>query len=227
MQKTNYLIPEEHPEFPNLMVRYGNIFKSIESEPDKKIVIKIPPSVVDSLDNSMWGEMLGVAEHNTKWIELLLFGVGFSFIKIADSGLLYVEGEWQSDKNIQSWLRRLGEGIPFSSFFLSQYEARLLSVIGDLIKQPHEVRIQGDETKVKFSFNSEEQKIIDSRIGIGCQLFMHYCNGTGFDPKQAVEAILAEFNVWYDYTLVLGQFEKDIKDGAQFRIGFGGKKPMF
>jgi len=227
MQKTNDLIPKEHPEFPNLMVRYGNIFKTIESEPDKKIVIKIPHSVVDSRDNSMWGEMLGVAEHNTKWIELLLFGVEFSFEKIAGGELLYVEGEWQSDKKIQSWLHRIGEGIPFSFFFLRQYEARLLSIIGDLIKEPDEVRIQGDETKVKFSFNREEQKIIDSRIGIGCQLFMHYCNGTGFDPKQAVEAILAEFNVWYEYAQVLEQFEKDIKDGAQFRIGFGGKKPMF
>ena len=227
MQKTNYLIPEEHTEFQNLMESYGNIFKMIESEPEKKIVISIPPAVIENQNNTMWGEMLGIAEHNVKWIELMLFGAEFRFVKIADSELLYVEGEWQADKNIQMWLHRLGDGIPFSFFFLSQWEARLFSILGDMIKEPDEVRIQEDETRAKFSFNREEQKIIDSRIGIGCQLFMHFCNGTGFDPKQAIEAILAEFNAGFEYDEVLEQFEKDIKDGAQFRIGFAGKKPNF
>ncbi|MBL7129356.1 MAG: hypothetical protein ISS16_10280 [Ignavibacteria bacterium] len=225
MQKTNFLIPKEHKKFPALMQKYKGVFETVESAKGKNLVIRIPPEVADSKDNTMWGELIGVAEHNRKWIELLLFGVEFSFIKIADSELTYAEGEWQSDRKIQKWLHRIGDGIPFSFFFLHKWEARLLTVTGDMVSKGDDIITPRDENHVKFSFNREEQKIIDSRVGVGCQVFMHYCNGTGFDPKQAVEAVLAEFKVPYEYDMVLKEFEKDVETKTQYRIGYGDEKP--
>jgi len=225
MEKRNYLIPKEHKKFPELMKRYKGVFETMEEAKGKNLVIRIPPELADSKENMMWGEMIGVAEHNRKWIELLLFGVEFMFIKIKDSDLAYSEGEWQSDKKIQKWLSCLSDGIPFSFFFLSKWEARLLTVVGDMVSKGDDIITPRDENRVNFSFNREEQKIIDSRVGVGCQVFMHYCNGTGFDPKQAVEAVLAEFKVPFEYDRVLKEYEKDVELKTKYRIGYGDEKP--
>lgn len=227
MDKTNYLIPKQHPDFASLMEKYQIFFKAIEDTGGKKIAINIPADVVEAKSNSMWGEMIALAEHSSKWIQLLMFGIELRFYKDQSEKISYKNGEWQADTNIQRWLRNLGEALPFSFFFLNQWEARLYTVIGDLIKEPDRMEKIVDEDYATFQFDKEQQNTIDYRVGIGCQLFMHYCNGTGYDPKPVIEAILAEFQIPFEYDVILKQFEKDIRENAQYRVSINGKKPEF
>ncbi len=227
MEKTNYLIPKNHPDLEGLMKKYKNFFQAIEDTSGKKIVLDIQPAIIKIKSNSMWGEIISVAEHSAKWIQLLMFAIEFNFYKDESATTIYKNGEWQAEKEISLWLRRLGEGIPFSFLFLKQWDARLHTIIGDMINQPSKIEKIVAEDYATYEFNKEQQNIIDSRIGIGCQLFMHYCSGTDYDPKPVIEAILAEFQIPYGYDVILKEFQKDIRENAQYRVSINGKKPKF
>ena len=122
------------------------------------------------------------------------------------------------------WLRKLGESLPFTLFFIREWEARFATLTGDImINKTPELITEDGRGMIKTS--KEEHSLINQRLGQACTLFMHYCRGTGFDPKQAIEAMLAEFNAAYDYSKVEKAFNEELKEGRVHRARLDGKAP--
>ena len=78
---------------------------------------------------------------------------------------------------------------------------------------------EGNHDGFGVNFSTEEQNVINSRIGLACQLFMHYCYDTGYDPKYGIQEIIKEFKMWFTYEMVENVFMEDIKKGVVMRIG--------
>lgn len=213
-----YFYPKSSERFKEAEQRHIPMFKTLSENKDKSLDIIVDPDIIEGKVTMMLNEIILIAEHNKERIECLLFSIKFWFSRIKGSELYFQEGEWQSDKEIQRWLRKNGESLPFTLFFLSDWEARFFSVIGDLIADKKVSIGKRDEMHVIFSVEHDGQNIIDQRTGQACQLFMHYCNETGFEPKQAIEAVLAEFQTCFGYDKVKEQFDKDIKDGVEFLV---------
>lgn len=217
--KKNYFLPKSYKGFKKVEETYIPLYDWLKQNKAMKLLIDINPDIIEERHTLMLNEIILLAEYNKEWIDQLLFSVEFKFRKIKDSELYYQHGEWQSDKEIQRWLRRNGESLPFTCFFLTDWEARFYSIIGDFIADGEASIRKIDELHVNFSIEKDGKNLIDNRVGLACQLFMYFCHETDFDPKQAIEAILAEFRTWYGYDKVKEQFEMDMKKGVKYRAG--------
>jgi hypothetical protein len=221
MSTINYLFPRKHPRFQEYYEGYTPALEVIRKEPNKPVVITITPEVIISLDNSKWGAFLALSQHKKEWLEALLFNCHFEFYKDAERTESYKEGEWQRNPDIQSWLRNLGMTVPFSMYFLRQWEQRFMSVVGTMLSSDKTTISETDRENIaQFTFTPEHQRQIDKRVGEGSQMFLHFCEGTGINPKPAVEAVLAEFQVPFTYELVYEQFRNDLKVGFEWGMKF-------
>jgi len=212
MTKENYLIPKTDPEFENLMKKCKPLFEKCKAHDLKKLSITVAPDVIETQQTWMLNEIILMAEHNREWIELFLFTINFKIQQIKDSKLYYGVEDYLTIEKIALWMKKLGESLPFTLFFLREWEARFATIAGDIMinKTPEIVKEDG---RGMFNISKEEQNQINKRLGEACTLFMHYCHGTGFDPQQAIEAMLAEFNAAFDYSKVEEVFNKQLKEG--------------
>jgi hypothetical protein len=217
MKKENYFMPKTDPLFENLMKRHKPLFEKCKANNLKKLSLSVAPEVIEKKQTVMINEILLMAEHNREWIELILFTIYFKIQQIKDSKLYYGVEDYVTNKEIGIWLRKLGESLPFTLFFLGEWEARFATIAGDIIinKKPELITEEG---RGMFNISKEDQNQINKRLGQACTLFMHYCHGTGFDPKQAIEAMLAEFNAVFDYAKVEEVFKKELKKGMKPRV---------
>lgn len=224
MKKENYYIPKTNPEYENLIKRYTPIFDKYKAANMKKLSLEVAPNVIESKQTMMLNEIILISEHNKEWIELILFTFNFKIQQIKDSELYYGIEDYLTNEKLAVWFRKLGESIPFTLFFLSEWEARFATMAGDFIinKTPELITEDG---RAMIETSKEEQNLINQRLGQACTLFMHYCYGTGFDPKQAIEAVLAEFNIHYDYSKVEEVFNEELEKGRLPRASLDGKPP--
>lgn len=224
MKKENYYIPKTNPEYEGLMKRYTPLFEKCKDINLKKLNLVTNPDVIEFKQTDKLNEIVLIAEHNREWIELILFTIDFKIQQIKDSELYYGIEDYVTNEKISTWLRKLGETIPFTLFFLRDWEARYATMAGDFIfkKTP---KLITEDGRALIETSKEEQSLINQRLGQACTLFMHYCHGTGFDPKQAIEAVLAEFNAPYDYSKVEEVFNDELKKGRLPRASLDGKPP--
>jgi hypothetical protein len=221
-KKINYFIPPTHPSFEDWMRVYKPVFEIYTANRTKTINYKVDPAVIESVQTLRMNEVIMMAEHKKEWIESIIFGINFEIKQISGSDLYYGIEDFLTNAKIARWLRRLGETFPITCFFLSQWEGRLGSIAGDIFikKEPDIVNESGNGG---FMTTAEEEKEIQERVWQASKLFMHYCYGTGYEPKQAIEAVLAEFNAVFEYEKVAEVFKKEIKNGFYYRVKVSGK----
>ncbi|MBI5216284.1 MAG: hypothetical protein HY960_11075 [Ignavibacteriae bacterium] len=221
MSTINYIFPSTHPRFQEYLTRFRPAFDVITQQKNSVVELRITPEVIISLDNSKWSSLIALSQHKREWLEALMLNCQFTFHKDAELTQPYKEGEWQRNPDIQSWLRNLGMTVPFSMYFLRTPEQRFISVVGAMLSSDKTIITETDQENVaQFQFTPEQLRQLDRRVGEGSVLFLHFCNGTGVNPKPAIEALLAEFQVPFNYDIVYEQFQKDLKVGFEWGIKF-------
>ncbi len=223
LTKINYLIPKTHSEFEGLMQIYEPLLNNLTTNNLKGLSLKVEPRVIEGGQTRGINEIMLMAEHKKEWLEAILFGISLRIEQFKESELYYSLEDFLTNEKIALWLRKLGETIPFTCFFLDEWEARFGAIAGDII-----INIKPDlrtENKARITTSVEDTKLIQQRIGQACTLFMHYCYGTGFDPKQAIEAILAEFQTDFDYAKVEAVFKEELEKNFVYRVSIDGSPP--
>lgn len=223
LTKENYLIPKTHPQFEGLMQIYEPMFNNITAN-NKGLSLKIEPDVIEAGQTMMFNEIILMAEHKKEWLEAILFAINLQIEQFKGGELYYSVEHFLTNEKIALWLRRLGETIPFTCFFLEDWEARFGTIAGDIIVNTKPDFVT-EFDKARITTSVEDTKRIQQRIGRACTLFMHYCYGTGFDPKQAIEAILAEFQTPFDYLKVEQVFKEELEKKFVYRVSLDGDPP--
>ena len=221
MKKEHYFMPLEHPALQRYPATLDQVAKA-----GKGLQFSVNPDTVAEKDVDMSCLVIAAAQHKASWIDALLFGLEFKFTEIADSELYHPIERWAADAACRQWFHKMGQAMPFCFYFFHQWEARFLTVTGDMIgKRKEQVRQEPGEKHAYINFDEKQTRIIHSRVGTGSQLFIQYCYQTGIDPRPPVEAMLAEFKMGYEYELVQKKWQEEHDKGVEYGIGIGGQPP--
>ncbi len=214
MQKTNYLIPKEHQHYKAIEEAFSPMLELLVQQPKKNFSLTVPANVVSSKETAFINEIVMLAQHKKEWVHRMLFGIKLKFQKSPDSEEIYEDGEWQIEKDIQLWIRKVGEGIPVSCFFLQEWEARYLCITGDIFADDRmKILDYRDDGRLQLETTVEDQRVIIDRIADASKMFLFYCHPSGFDPKQAIEAILAEFKIPLEFEMIKEMYDEEVRNG--------------
>jgi len=215
-----YLLAGNDPH----IAAYSESLDMILQDATKKFTLDVAPDIVTDMETDLFLMLIAVAQHKKEWIERLLWGIDFKFSEIKDSELYLPVEAWTVSKPHQLWFYKLTEKFPSAVYFIRVWEARLLCLIGDMVHKD-EIKITPDEkskSRAVFTLTHAQQQKVNHRIGFASQFFMEYCYETGIKAKPYIEALLAEFNIHFDYEFIKKQWYKEHKKGMQYRIGIGG-----
>lgn len=215
--KKFYLLPPDDPH----IAAYSDGLDTIVRDATKRFSLITDPEVVADGQTDLFIMLIAVAQYKKEWIEKLLWGIDFKFPEIKDTKLYLPVEAWSMSKPHQQWFFKLTEKFPSSVYFIKEWEARMLCIMGDMIFKD-EIKITPDEQNKKyaiFELTHQQQQTVAHRIFFASQFFMEYCYETGVKAKPYIEAVLAEFDLNADYELVKKEWYKEHTQGRKYRIG--------
>jgi hypothetical protein len=206
-----YLISAKNP----MLKEYSDVMKML-SRPDKHTLrIDFPPQLIDDMNASQVNELVLVIQHHPHLIEKYLFGFELYFPEVADSELYLGEEVWGSEPKYLQWFQKISE-CPVALFFIHDTNMRNFFLMGDLIAHGKvQVNVNPDG-KGRLEMYGDEMQIVCGRLFNACWLFHIYCHGTGFNPKDAIESVLADLDTPVTYDMVREEYESHIKKGTHF-----------
>jgi hypothetical protein len=214
--KKQHLIPPNSP----LLAQYDYLVEAMTDPTRNTLVLSTDPEVVESLDVDTLIEIIAVAEHFPIVLNKLLFAIEIQFRRVAGGEAYLQPGEWKASKGHYRWFRQVGEALPFSFFFLQDYEARFYCITGDYLYEGEvDIREEEGRTRPLISFSESQSQAILYRVFFGCVYFMHYCYGTEVDPQPAIEAAIAEFDMDFSFEQVSKEYRAQMDQGMVFRLG--------
>lgn len=213
--KEHYLISKDDPIFKEIERKFSATLEHLVQKPKKSFAFTVAAEVVSSNQTDLMNEIVLLAQHKKVWIDRILFGIRLKFKKSPENEELYEYGEWQMEKDIQLWIRKIGEGISVSCFFLREWEARFLSIAGDILADDRMKIVTRRDDRMQLETSLEDQRVIIDRLTESSKMFLHYCHPSGFDPKQAIEAVLAEFEVppSLEFKIIKMLYDEEVRRG--------------
>ena len=208
------MIPEGDPK----IAEWKPTFDMIEPKANLPITINVEPDVVDSGEIAFLQDMINVLQHFPHHIANFIFGMDIKFREILGSELNVPDEQWKSESKYQRWIHRLNH-TPFMIFFLSDYEARFYSLIGDLIAD-NKVKYIIKDGVPYIEVGGEEPDLMTQRAYDASWYFYIYCHNTGFDPQPAIESLIAEFKLPITFEEVKQHAEDAIKKGVKIGVKY-------
>ncbi len=177
-----------------IIQEYAPLLNAMVAKQQNKMSIDIPPSAVNQGDIGMISQLIAVAQQKKEWIEILISGIKFKFLRYEEVEDDYLEGpEWATDPTYQQWFFELGRALPLSSFFLHNIESRLFTINGDFFGEViQKAKDEGNESVSGIKLSEEELKLTNMRLFWACISFYTYCNQTGFDAQPHIENFIKE-----------------------------------
>jgi hypothetical protein len=215
MTEKQYFIPSGSP----YIKQYEKVLDHVAQE-NRGLTLNVNPDIVHEGNTDLAAILMAVAQHKAEWINGLMFGINFNFIKLQDTNSYFSVLEWANMPEYRAWLSKMGSSLPMAMFFLKDWEARFYSITGNLVNEKKTELLTDEEGQAGIAFSPEQFEIIHQRVGEGCQLFIDYCYGTGFDARPAIETILHEFQVKFDYEKVEEVFLKNLSEGVHYSMNF-------
>lgn len=203
-----YLIISENDP---LIQEYASILNAMVAKPQNKMSIDITPSVVSEYDMGMISQLIAVAQQKREWIEILLTGIKFKFLRYEEVDDDYLEGaEWATDPIYQQWFFELGRVLPLSSFFLHSMEARLFTINGDFFGEViQKAKEEGNDLMGGIKLSEEELKLTNMRLFWACISFYTYCNQTGFESQPHIESLIREIQGAFTFEQIKEEWLKN------------------
>ena len=185
------------------------------------IKVDAPPEAVDTGDVYYVQQMVLALQHYPSLIEQCIFAIDILFEQVADSELYFPEEHWKTEHTYYKWFNNLNS-LPVILFFLRDQDARFYVMAGDFLADKKvtlsDKKIPGKRQLIGFA--PTEANMIANRLFTACWLMMAFCNGSGFNPKHYIEAVLAEFDMSeIMYKQVEKQFKKDLAKGLHLKTG--------
>jgi hypothetical protein len=206
-----YLISAKNP----MIKEYRQVMKML-GEPDKHtLIIDFPPDVIDKQDPGQVNELVLVMQHYPELIEKYLFGFKLKFPEVADSELYLGEEVWGSEPKYLRWFQKLSV-CPVALFFIHDEAMRNYFLLGDLFADNKVTVEMKPSGKAMLALEGEALQTVCERLFKACWLFHIYCHGTGFDPKDAIESVLADLDTPITYEMVEKEYQNHIEKGTLF-----------
>lgn len=192
--KPVYFIPKDHP----LIAKYHSWFEAFRKDPRQQLRIVIDH---DTLKNNFVAEVLHLflaSQHHPDLLEHLIFALEFAFEKPGKSKERYEGHEWKNEKAMK-WLFELGIVFPPAVFFLNDNDARLFSLIGDLISVREIITLPLKPNMGRLYIGTEQIQILHERLFNSACFFALFCHGSSFNPQKYVESLVADFKLDFTY----------------------------
>ncbi|MBK5285077.1 MAG: hypothetical protein JJE25_06710 [Bacteroidia bacterium] len=199
------------PPGDGVIQQYAETLDIITRDRTQNFSIKIPPSAIAEMEVGMMAEMLAAAQHKKKWIEFLILGIDFDFMREENSDRDFLSrNEWRSSKEHQQWFCHMYKSLPFVLFFLRQDDARLFALQGDFLHDM--LREQGErisERKMRVEVSAEKIQLINNRLFWACSTFYTFCSGMHIDAETYIEAMIAELQGNFSFKHIINDWLKN------------------
>ena len=209
--KKTWLLPAGSPE----IAEYRETFELLKTS--KPLVFSVPPERVNEMQVYLGQNLICALEHYPDMIENLLFSFDFKFEKVADSEQYYQELEWKGRAKYMRWFAKLGS-FPLFVFFISDPDARLYCMAGDLLADRKVKAEESDRPEKNLVFEGETLKTLMDRMWQSCLMLLVYCTSAPFDILKYLDIFIAEYNPTFSLDQVVAEYEKMMEEGFQYLV---------
>ena len=202
------------PKSPIIGEHYMSIAATVTSA-DKQLDLSVPPEVVEMMDVSGPRDIILALQHHPEYIEKMLFSMHFDFQLQEGSDLFFPETDWRMKPKYIKWFFAMS-ALEVMPFFMKDKEIRLYMLAGDYLAQGTSSIVKettADDTS-RYKIRGACMIQLTRRLFDSCKMFLFYCHGTGFNPKDAILAMLSDYSLPVHYADVYKQYQKDIKKYA-------------
>ncbi len=179
--------------------------------------IAVDPVTVRIMDIEEPERLLSALQHYPKHIEQMLYTMKFNFRVQTDGEAFIPESEWKANRKYHTWFHKMNS-IPYLPFFVNDFDVRLYMLAGDYtaLKSMSIQKVEDGPAAGKIRATGGGHRILSKRLFESCVTFMLYCHGSGFDSKDAIKTLLADFTLPVQYADIYKQYQKDLKNSFGF-----------
>lgn len=206
------------------LASFHELLDQIRARPQDDFLMCVSPDIVADGETTMMLQLVAALQHHPDLIDQLLFSIHFQFEIDEITGTCFTGDSWKDEDDIQYWFAQMAKRTPWSVFFLHDNDARTYAFLADIREASgEEIELQpGRGAHASMVLTPKQADILCNRVLQACELMLHFCRPTGIDPQPAVEALMAEFNVFemsgWDYEQLLVHFQQEVDKGFQMRI---------
>ena len=202
-----YLIPAGDKKIEDFKISYS----LLASNDNHTLNMAISQDLIADNNIGTITDLILCFQHYPKLIQKMIFAIDFKFEN--EYGNEIAAEDWKGVNEYVQYISLL-QTLPFSIFFFQDQDVRAYIFLGDMLLNGRAKPLP-DGT---INFDAETMNELCNRMFHFCWSFMMYCYNTGFDPKDYVSAILADFDLPVTYEHVKEKFDADIKTGVQIRV---------
>ncbi len=183
------------------------------TSPVRKLAFSVAPEVIELRDITGPQEIILALQHFPQHIEKMLGTLHFDFEMKEGSELFIPEADWKKKPRYLRWFRAMST-LEVMPFFVQDKDVRLYMLAGDYLAggRMHVTKRETGGGRFKYELKGRTIPEFCKRLFNFCNQFMMYCHGTGFDPKEPIIEMLADYTLPVHYIDVLKQYQKDMKD---------------
>jgi hypothetical protein len=204
-----YFLTPGDPSISN----FRNVFASFNNPATHTLALDADIRMVEAKDVAMVQQIILALQHYPHLIHKFLFCLKFTFTNLEEDNYRIPETIWKKDPIYYEWFQKMAE-IPFMLYFIHDEDARLYSLMGDIIATG---KVKAEETKSgkpAFTFTPDQLDLLHNRLFHACLSLLVFCHGSGFDPGIYVRGIIASFDEPFTYEDVLCEYAKDVLKGS-------------
>lgn len=197
-----------------IVQNWKQAFQQLSNSQDD-VVFTVNPTIIAEGQVAFAQQMVIALQHYPHLIERMLFSLKFRFMLVDDVGVEISEDEWKMKPEVYNWFFQMSS-LPVMVFFIRDNDARFYTLMGDVLSSgKFEYDTDPRSKNIGVKFNEAQLNLLANRLFNSARLFFMYCHGTGFDPYQYIDALLADFDMPFTAADVKKSYEEEIAIGVQ------------
>ena len=218
-----YIIPKDAPEIDT----YRGTFKYLDENKCQGLTLCVHQDMVKNGQVAMLQEMIPAMQHYPQIIEQMILGFELKFTEIEGSEIFFPDTYWKREAQYYRWFHKMFN-MPLVLFYLHDEDARFYCLAGDMLADKAVTVTGGLDRggRSTVGFTMAQVNILAARLHNACWMMLVYCHASGFDPKNYIEAMIANFDLHkkLSYETVYKAYKKDIEEGLKLMIKPTGPK---
>jgi hypothetical protein len=205
-----YLLPKGHPS----VEKYKALFQGFEETEIPGLKLHLNPYSVKNMNHDLAMELIAGAQHHPKALEKMLLKTDFSFLNDDNSPMPdAMINKWLNKAEFQEWSYNLFRKMPYIIFFLRDKILRFYAMVGVFSANDHTNKKFTEESILGIKLLPAKAEEVNMDLSNAGYLFMDYCMVAGIDPKPYMEKVFDEFDLDFDYDILLKSYTEGIAAG--------------